>query len=193
MLKTVFLTALTIAIALGGGAGSVWLALDSEFGFETVNIGNWVAFPGRGTPAADPYTRARFSREGDLALGQAEGLTFTTRRDSDGEPLSLSCAYRVEGPVPPARFWTLWARDASGSRILPLGERAPALHSLALMRQDDSTTVTTVSRRPAPGNWLAVSGDGPFTLVLTLYDTAIPSSARISEVELPRVTREACE
>lgn len=193
MLRSVFLTALTLAVAIGGGAGSVWLMLESDFGFGTVAIGNWVAFPANGTPAADPYTRARFSREADLALGQAEGLTFTARRDAAGEPLQLSCTYRIEGPLPPARFWTLWARDAAGHRVPAAGDRTAALHSFALLREDDSTVTTTVSRRPAPRNWLAVSGDGPFVLVLTLYDSAIASSARIAEVELPQVLREECE
>lgn len=193
MLKSVFLTALTLAIAIGGGAGSVWLMLDSDFGFGTVAIGNWVAFPANGTPAADPYTRARFSREADLALGQAEGLTFTTRRDAGGEPLRMACTYRIEGALPSARFWTLWARDTAGRRVRAPGNRTAALHSFAMLREDDSTVTTTVSRRPAPGNWLALDGEGPFVLVLTLYDSAIASSARIAEVELPDVLREGCE
>lgn len=193
MLKTVFLTALTVAIAIAGGAGSVWRALDSDFGFGSVTIGNWTAFPQRGTPDADPYSRARFSREADLALGYAEGLTFIARRDAGGEPLRLECRYRIEGGLPPARFWTLFARDAADRLIAPQGNRAPALHSYALLRQPDNTVATTVSRHPAPGNWLAVSGTGPFALVLTLYDTAIASSARIAEVELPQVLREACD
>ncbi|RIK87171.1 MAG: DUF1214 domain-containing protein [Hyphomicrobiales bacterium] len=193
MLKSILLTALTLAIALVGGAGSVWLALDRDFGFGTVTIGNWTAFPDHGTPAADPYSRARFSREADLALGRAEGLVFTARRDSDGRPLLLECRYRIHGSLPPARFWTLYARDADHRVITVEGGRAPALHSLALLRGPDNTVATTVSRHAAPGNWLAVAGSGPFSLVLTLYDTAITSSARIAEVELPGITREGCD
>lgn len=193
MLKTAFLTALTVAIAIIGGAGSVWHALETDFGFGSVTIGNWTAFPHHGTPDADPYSRARFSREADLALGYAEGLVFVARRDAGGEALRVECRYRVEGGLPPARFWTLHARDASGRLIAPPGERAPALHSYALLRQPDNTVATTVSRHAAPGNWLAVSGAGPLTLVLTLYDTAIASSARIAEVELPQILREACD
>ena len=193
MLKTIVLTALTLSIAVLGGAGSVWLALGTDFEFGTVTIGDWTAFPARGTPAADPYSKARFSREADLALGQAEGLVFIARRDADGEPLRLECGYRLEGVLPPARFWTLHARDAEGRLVARDGSRAPALHSDALLRQSDNTAVTTVSRHPAPGNWLAVEGTGPLALVLTLYDTAMASSARIAEVELPKVHRGACD
>ncbi len=193
MLKSILLTALTIAIAVGGGAGSVWLALEWDFGFGTITIGNWTAFPDHGTPEADPYSRARFSREADLALGRAEGLVFTARRDSSDMPLALECRYRIEGTLPPSRFWTLSARDASNAVINLGGGRSPALHSRALLREPDNSIVTTVSRHPAPGNWLAVRGSGSFTLVLALYDTAISSSARITEVELPRIVREGCD
>lgn len=193
MLKSVFLTILALGIALVGGAGSVWLALERDFGFGSVAVGSWVAFPDHGTPQADPYSRARFSREADLALGRAEGLVFTARRDADGEPLLRQCTYRIEGSLPPARFWTLSARDAGNTLITVEGGRSPALHSLALLRRADGSVETTVSGHPAPGNWLALHGSGPLSLVLTLYDTAIASSARIAEVDLPRIVRESCD
>ncbi len=193
MLKSLLLTVTTLAIALGGGAGSVWLALDRDFEFGTIAIGNWKAFSTRGTAGADPYSKARFSREADLALGSAEGLTFIARDDNTGEMLRLHCAYRIEGPLPPARFWTLHARDSAGKVIVPAGTRAPALHSYALLREGDNTVTTTVSRHAAPGNWLAVRGDGAFSLVLTFYDTAMASGARITEIDLPHVTRLGCD
>lgn len=193
MLKTVVLTAITLAIAIGGGAGSVWLALDRDFEFDTVTVGSWTAFPARGTPKADPYSKARFSREADLALGTGEGLVFVARRDLDGLPLRIQCDYRMEGGVPPARFWTLSARDAEGGIVGSGDTRTPAIHSYALLRQDDNTVVTTISRRPSPGNWLATEGNGRFHLVLTLYDTGTALAARIGEVELPQVIRAGCD
>lgn len=192
MLKSVFMTVITLAVALGGGAGSVWLVLDRDFGFDTITVGSWSAFPSRGTPDADPYSKARFSREADLALGSGEGLVFIARRDASGEPLLVECDYRVEGGLPPARFWTLHARTADGALIAGDGNRTPALHSYALLRRTDNTTVTTVSRNPTPGNWLAVRGEGPFQLVLTFYDTAMASGARIAEIDLPMVKRSVC-
>ncbi len=193
MLKSVFLTVLALGIALVGGAGSVWLALERDFGFGSVAIGSWIAFPDHGTPEADPYSRARFSRDSDLALGRAEGLVFTARRDDGGDILLRECAYRIEGEMPPARFWTLSARDAGNGVIRIGGGRSPALHSQALLRRPDNSVAVTVSGRPAPENWLALDGAGPFSLALTLYDTAIASSARIAEVELPRIVREGCD
>ncbi len=193
MFKFIALTIVTLAIAIGGGAGSMWLAMESDFGFGTIRIGEWLARPLRGTPGADPYSRARFSREADLALGQAEGLVFTARRDSDGEPLVLDCQYRVAGGLPPARFWTLHARNDADEIIHIPGNRPSGLHSLAMLREPDNTVATLVSRNPSPGNWLAVEGQGQFALVLTLYDTAIASSARIADVELPSIARVGCD
>lgn len=194
MLKKIATTIVTLFIAIGGGAGSVWLALDSDFEFDTVRIGNWTAFPERGTPQADPYSKARFSREADLALGHAEGLVFIARRDTQGNALESRCNYRIAGSLPPARFWTLHARNEDNQVIVPASNRPPALHSLALLRESDNSIVTTVSRQPSPGNWLAIDGEQEnFSLILTLYDTATASSARIGEVELPLIMREGCD
>lgn len=193
MLKFIALTIVTLAIAIGGGVASIWMALNSDFGFGSIQLGEWVAHPTRGTPDADPYSRARFSREADLALGTAEGLVFTARRDSAGHALQGRCQYRVEGGLPPARFWTLHARNGDGAVVSIEGGRPSGRHSLAMLREPDNTVATTVSRHPSPGNWLPLAGTGPFVLVLTLYDTAIASSARIAEVELPRITQAGCD
>lgn len=193
MLKSTFLTALTLAIAVAGGAGSVWLALERDFGFGTITIGSWTAFPYHGTSDADPYARARFSREADLVLGRGEGLVFTARLDDQGRPLSTDCRYAIRGSLPPARFWTLHARDAFNRIIAIEGGRSPALHSLALLREQDNSVAIIVGQHIAPGNWLALTDSGEFSLVLSLYDTAMTSSARIEEVDLPEIRREACE
>lgn len=193
MYKTIFLTALTLAIALVGGAGSVWLALDADFGADTVATGPWRAHPLRGTADADPYSKARFSRQADLALGIGEGLVFVAAHDDEGQPLRVACRYRIDGQMPPARFWTLHARDLSGAFLSPKGERSLAAHSFALLREPDNSVAVTVARTPAPGNWLALGGDGPFTLTMILYDTTIASSALLSEIALPRVVRTGCD
>ncbi|TKT81219.1 DUF1214 domain-containing protein [Aquamicrobium sp. LC103] len=192
MFKFVFLTALTLAIAIGGGAGSVWLLMDTDAGFGTINVGNWTAFPKMGTNDADPYSKARFAREADLALGQAEGIAFTARRDSGGQLLRADCAYSVEGTFPAARFWTLYAQDLDHKPLPAAGGRAPALHSTGLLRAQDGKVRISVSRRPSPGNWLAISGTEPFILALTLYDTATASNSHVSDIELPRITRTSC-
>ena len=82
MLKTAFFTLLSLAIAIGGGGGSVWYALQAQSGVGAISIGQWTAFPEIGTQNADPYSKARVAREGVLALGKAEGLSFIAERDA---------------------------------------------------------------------------------------------------------------
>ena len=49
-----------------------------------------------------------------------------------------------------------------------------------------------VSKTLAPLNWLEIAGTGPFSLVLTLYDTTLFSSASTGDTTLPSIIREAC-
>ena len=49
-----------------------------------------------------------------------------------------------------------------------------------------------VSRTLAPQTWLEIAGDGPFTLVLTLYDTPIFAGVGAGVETLPSILREAC-
>ncbi|WP_353642152.1 DUF1214 domain-containing protein [Mesorhizobium sp. WSM2239] len=193
MLKTAFLTLLTLVIAIGGGTASLWYVLRAQDGVGAVTIGGWTAFPDIGTPNADPYSKARVAREGILSLGRAEGLAFAVERDADGALLRRECSYRIEGSTPPARFWTLYAADGAGRAIKAVDGRESALHSLELLRQPDNSFVIAVSSRPAPGNWLTVSGSGAMRLVLTLYDTPIADSTGIAEVELPLVVEAGCD
>ncbi len=193
MLRTIFLTALTLAIAIGGGAGSVWMALNASEGIGAVQIGDWTAFPDVGTPHADTYSKARFAREGGLALGRAEGIVFVARRDSGGALLRRDCAYTIEGAIPSSRFWTLYAADAQRIVLPPAVRRVPALHSYEMLRTVDGAIRITVSNNPVPGNWLGITGDGPMQLVLTLYDTPAATAARVFEIELPQVLRGSCD
>ncbi|TPN83103.1 DUF1214 domain-containing protein [Mesorhizobium sp. CU2] len=192
MLKTAFLTLISLAIAIGLGGYSVWYALNAQDGVGAIRIGQWTAFPDVGTLAADPYSKARVSREGVLALGRAEGLAFVAERDEGGEPLKRECAYTIEGSYPTARFWTLYAADQSLGVIGTGKPRQAALQSYEVLRQPDNSVVISVGDRPAPGNWLFTSGAGKMYFVLTFYDTPIASSTGLSDVTLPRILKAGC-
>lgn len=193
MLKNTFFVALTLAIAIGGGGASVWYALKLQDGFGAVKIGEWTAYPEIGTPNADPYSKARVAREGVLALGRAEGLSFVAAQDSNGAGLQRGCSYTIDGTVPPARFWTLYATDEAMSVIDGPEHRALALQSYEMLRLPDNSVTISIGRRPAPGNWLAVDGSGKMFFVLTLYDTTIASSTGVADVKLPRITKAGCD
>jgi len=193
MLKTAFLIALTLIVAIGGGAASVWYALKAREGVGAVTIGGWTAYPDIGTPDSDPYSRARVARAGLLALGRAEGLAFVAQRDSNGDRLVRGCRYTLEGTVPPARFWTLYAADEAMMAIASGTRRASAIQSYEVLRQPDNSLIVSVSANPSPGNWLRVAGSGPMYFVLTLYDSPIASSTGIENVGLPQVLKAGCD
>lgn len=192
MLRIVFLTLTTLAIAVGGGAASVWYALQAQEGVGATTIGSWTAYPSMGAPDADPYSKARAAREGLLALGRAEGLAFFASRDAGGEPLSRRCSYVIEGSTPPARFWTLYAADRSLGMISEGKRRKPALQSLDILRNPDNSFAIAIGPDATPGNWLNVSGNGPMVFVLTLYDTPVAGNIGVEDVELPQVLRTGC-
>ncbi|MEO5759051.1 MAG: DUF1214 domain-containing protein [Mesorhizobium sp.] len=193
MLKNAFLMLVTLALAIGGGGGSVWYALKIQDGVGAIRIGQWTAFPDIGTPAADPYSKARVAREGVLALGRAEGLSFVAERDTAGEQLKRECAYKIEGGFPTARFWTLYAADQSLGVIQTTKPRLAALQSYQVLRQPDNSVIISVSKRPSPGNWLLSDGFGRMYFVLTFYDTPIASSTGLSDVTLPLITKVGCD
>jgi hypothetical protein len=193
MLRVVLLVSFAVAVALGAGAGSVWWTLQSQEGIGAVTLGGWTTFPNIGTPDADPYSKARVAREGQLALGRAEGLVFIAQRDTSGARLMRQCTYAIEGTTPTARFWTLYVGDDE-LVVLDTGRaRPPAIASPGLLRSEDNSFSIAISPHATPGNWLATGGEGVFTVVLTLYDTPIASSSGIDAVELPQVLRIACD
>ena len=193
MLKTTLFIALILAISIGGGAYSVWYVLNEQESIDAVTIGSWTTFPDIGTPDADPYSQAKTAREGVLTLGRAEGVSFMAQHDDAGERLRRNCSYTIKGPVPPARFWTLYAADSTLSALRTQSRRPSALHSYELMRGPENVVSISVGQHPAPGNWLSVGGDGIMVIVLTLYDTSIASSTGIADVQLPAVTKVACD
>lgn len=193
MLKTALLTLLAVGIAVVGGAASVWYALDHNDGFDTLRVGVWTAFPDIGTPGSSPYARASVARNGVLALGRAEGLNFVAERDAGGAELARTCTYRIAGNVPTARFWTLYAADRAMKPLPSAASRPSALDSWGAVGLGKAQIDVVVSPHPWPGNWLYVGGKGPMKLMLTLYDTPIASSAEVTSVEMPRLTKIGCD
>ncbi|RYE87143.1 MAG: DUF1214 domain-containing protein, partial [Hyphomicrobiales bacterium] len=127
----------------------------------------------------------------ELQRGASEGQQFVATVDSDGRALTRSCRYRIDGTTPVATFWTLTATDASGALITREG--APrALSSTRIARANDGSMELYVSRTLAPRNWLEITGDGPFSLKLNLYDTSSIGGVGAAAITLPSIIREGC-
>lgn len=185
--------AIVIAIALGIGTWSAINAIENSERIAAIRFNDWVAFPHLGTEQTDPYSRARIAREGTLPLGAAEGLSFSTKVDSSGDPLSRRCDYRLEGSVPTGRFWTLFAATPTGRPLrMQRVPQASALHSDHAIWQSRGVLVVNAGPDAAPGNWLGIDGDGPMMLVLNVYDTPVATNVEFADVAMPRVEKVAC-
>jgi hypothetical protein len=180
-----------IAVALAVGFGLSYYALTDGRVLGALRVGPWAAWPGVGVAAPDPYTRAYLARTGALQLGRSEGIAFTATGDSDGRPLDRACRYRITGTTPIASFWTLQAVAPDG-RNIARPDGLLALQSREVARANDGSLVLYVSRALAPDNWLEITGNGPFQLILTLYDASSISGTGISVESLPAIAREAC-
>lgn len=184
------LLALGLGIGLGAAATAYAVRLDAV---GAVNAGAWRIEADAGTPAINPYLRARFARSGEIPFAQAQGVTALATVDDAGRPLDRGCVYQVTGPVPPALFWTLAAVDHDGA---PFNNPAYRLSFTTdeIVRDADGAFAIAVSATVEPGNWLPVTGIGPFTLVLRLYDTrpADPAGAGPAAAAMPRIERVRC-
>ncbi len=179
------------AVALAVGFGLSWYALTDGRSVGALEVGPWFAWPDIGAAAPNPYTRAYLARTGQLEMGTAEGIRFVATTDSAGDALERACRYRIEGHTPVATFWTLVPVAPDGSSIAR-ADGPPAFNSTRVARREDGIAVLYVSRSIAPLNWLEIAGDGPFSLVLTLYDSSILTGVGSAEAELPNIVREAC-
>lgn len=179
-----------IAVALGVGFGLSYYALTDGRLFGVAQVGPWAAWPDVGSNAPNPYTRGHLARTAAFELGQAEGLQFTATTDSDGQPLTRDCSYRIDGKTPLATFWTLVAIDEAGINIAA-PDVSPAIRSSDVVRSNDGAIHINVGTRLRAGNWLELTGSGPFRLVLNFYDTAVFSGFSSNEA-MPSILRGDC-
>ena len=182
--------ALAIALGLGGWSAAWALKESSEIG--TVTVGPWHANPFAGAPDADPYSKARLARFGNLTLGIGEGIQFTADTDASGRQLRRECEYHLAGRTPPARVWTLAPYTADGRLVQPDAGLNGWLVSSSLMRDEDNSFAIAIGPKARSGNWLATAGRGPMILSLALYDTPASASSGVENIALPILKREAC-
>lgn len=183
---------MSIIVALSVGFGLSYYALTDGRIFGGVQLGPWATWPDVGSPNPNPYTRGHIAREAALHLGRSEGLQFIAHADSDGEALDLSCSYRLDGRVPVSSFWTLAAVDANWINLAAPGTDA-ALRSSEIAREPNGALRINIGSRLSSGNWLELAGSGPFSLVLTLYDTTALSGFSSGDNVMPSITRGACQ
>ncbi len=185
-----FLLSLLAAMAasLILGLGSAWFMVAAPR-TGTVEVGAWRALPTIDAATADPYTRARIARTGEIGMGAGEGLTFVLENDDDGRALDGNCDLKLIGRSPPARLWTLTAIGRDG-RPGATPEGRAHLDNRNLLRGGDGRFEIVLSATPRSGNWLPTPR-GAYVLTLRLYDTPVTlASERMPE--MPTLERGAC-
>lgn len=186
-------------LGLGAGAGiALWAAGMVGAGPNLgggVAAGGWKSDWTIGSPAANPWTRARIARHGLLALSKEEAVYFTRNTDDDGRRLSEACTYRVTGSALPALWWSLTLYDETS--YLP--RNTDGALSYDRTAADAAGTSEAWSFKIAPqrpdsgGAWVSSRGGGAFDLTLRLYK---PSPELIAEPEetlpAPSIARLSC-
>ena len=179
-----------IAVALIVGFGLSYYALTDGRLFGAVQLGPWTTRPDVGSPQPNPYTRGHLTREAALQLGRSEGLAFVATTDSDGAPLDRACSYRIDGHVPVSTFWTLVAVDDDWIN-LAAPDTDLALRSSEVVRVEGALRIH-VGTALRPLNWLELAGTGPFSLVMTLYDTTALTGFTSTDMTMPTIASEGC-
>ncbi|AGF74268.1 hypothetical protein BAnh1_03860 [Bartonella australis AUST/NH1] len=171
------------------GTLSVDYMLNSSKNFGRLTIGEWSAYPQIGTLNADPYTRARTAKRGELSLGYVENVAFQAWRDNDGRPLQPYCHYLLEGQIPTARLFTLYAANQFLEPYISTKSIPFELHTHNAIYESDGSLRIHISPIPQTGNWLTTLSKKEFGLVLTLYDTPIMTITPLHKLIMPSIKR----
>jgi len=185
-----------ILIGLTGtflGLATTDVLLVDRSAFGAIEVGPWFVAPKTGSADIDPYSRAQFSRTGEITTAHAEGLTFFARTDSDGGKLESRCTYVVSGAVPDSRYWSLTLVSSDGVLVDNPAKRY-GFTSAEILRAADGSFEITISRNARAGNWLPAATPHTFELVLRLYDTLLDfGTSKVDAAALPRIAKGTCE
>ena len=155
---------------------------------DAIALGAWQAWPNAGTVDADPYSRARLARTGEIPLGSGEGLMLLAQTTIPAQPLAATCDYTIAGQTPPARLWTLVVENRDG-QVFKERDGVAALGSDALLREDGRLVRDrALAHVRKAGNWISTGGAGRFRVVVRLYDTTARTGTALTTLAMPRIT-----
>ncbi|MEQ8326733.1 MAG: DUF1214 domain-containing protein [Parvibaculum sp.] len=185
-------TVLVVALVLGAGS-AIFVLRAGGLGGE-VAVGPWETSLVIGSAQADPYTRARVAIGGLLALNRSETIYFTAPRDDAGDPLRVSCSYKIAGSDLPARWWsiTLYGED---HYLVPNLQDRYSYGGETVAREEDGSFVIAVGPDEMDGNWIPTGGGqtgDTFTLTLRLYNPDESAAQNPGGIALPQIAKEAC-
>ena len=187
-------------LGLGAGAGTaLWAAGMTGPGLNLgggVEAGGWQSDWSIGSPAANPWTRARVARHGLLALSKEEAVYFTRNTDDDGRRLSEACTYRVTGSALPALWWSVTLYDQTS--YLPRNSDGALSYDRTAADAggtSEAWSFEIAPQRPGSGGaWVSSRSAGEFDLTLRLYKpTPELIAAPEDTLPAPSIARLDCE
>ena len=161
--------------------------------FEDVD-GTWLYSDRIGIAAASSVERARVAINGPLGLSPKEAVYFVALQDSDGEPLTSNCIYRVSGQPIDTRWWSLTVYDSVTQHYVPNAENRSSWNSVSTPRFESGNWVINVASIPQEEPWLPSqdAADQSFDLMLRVYNPSDATRAILPNIDLPVVERVSC-
>ncbi len=172
---------LAVVLGVASAAATLWVA-----GRALPARDGWVFDERIGTAQAGPYVRALVAVGGLLALGRDETMYWLARTDANGAPLRSRCRYRISGPVPGARFWSV-AAYADDHFLFANDAGRHAFGADAADGARFEIVTGPVAPEPPARAWLPTPGDRGLVLVLRLYVPATSVARDPRGLALPRV------
>jgi hypothetical protein len=175
------------------GLGSAYYSIEHGFALVAPHTGPWRTWINAGSLAADPYTRARIARIGDLPITSGSGLTFVATADSDGEELSSDCDYEIVARPLAAVWWSIALFNSDGD-LIPNKAGRHAFNSQNLTVLPDGTQRIILSPQARPGHWLPSGKNNDLRLVLRMIRPLSLEQQRqgLAFQSLPAIQKGSC-
>jgi len=180
-----------LLLSLMTGLGSAWMMINSGSTLTSATEGPWQAWTRVGKSTADPYTRAHITRSGRLPVMSKSLLYFRTVHDSDDRKIDAECDYEITGFDPGGNWWSLAAYDGGGNLMTNPAARY-AFNASNVLRDPTGKFTITLSKFPAPRNWLPVDSDYQVQLVLRLHQRIPDARSDGGLIGLPEIRRTRC-
>jgi hypothetical protein len=179
-MQRVLFPALLLCAGLALGLLSARYLIGAESVAKPIAASGWreLSLPEDGLAAT--YVAAHFLQRGSVPPPRGVRL-FTRTVDDDGNSLRGDCVVKLEGAVPPARWWFVAAQSGDARRMLDAGQA---------VREANGEVGISISTLPTPGNWLIPAGGGAYELQLVLISPTDVADA--AAPPLPGVKRLWC-
>lgn len=175
------------AVLLGLGS-AWWLLRVAPFTVQTVKAGAWGTTLTAGSQDANMYTRAVVAVRAVLALGHEETMYFVATTDDTGKPLHSRCSYRISGPPPAARWWSVTAY-ADDYFLFDAPNQHYSLNATTAALDAQGRFVLTTGPQDVPGSyWLPTPGAQGLVLTLRLYNPLPELQANPAGLKPPSIT-----